>query len=132
MTILITIHNAMKSSLFNSPHCFTRSALERNFIAIAISKNPKTTFTEFNQPPDLGSEPNQFGKMANTVKGSAREKPKPARPAVSGHEPCAAVPASKEPKIGPVQEKETMASVNAIKKIPAVSSPERALALLAK
>ena len=132
MAIPTTIHEPIKISRFSNPHCFTRSALERNFIAIAISRKPKTTFTEFSQPPDLGKECSQFGKIAKTVKGNARAKPNPPRPAVSGHEPSAAVPASKEPRIGPVHENETMANVNAIKKMPAVSSPDRALALLAK
>ena len=122
----------MNISRFTKPHCFTRSALERNFIAIATSKNPRTTFTEFNQPPDFGSECSQFGKMANTVNGSASANPKPASPAVNGHDPCEAVPASNEPSMGPVHENETMARVNAMKKIPAVPSPERALALFAK
>jgi len=132
IAIPIRTHKAIKVSRLSSPHCFTRSALERNFMAIAISKNPKTTFTEFSHPPDFGKDCSQFGKIANTVKGKARAKPKPARPAVNGHEPCAAVPASKEPSIGPVHEKETIAKVKAMKKMPAVSSPERAFALLAK
>src|SRR6185369_13633100 len=131
MAIPMRIHIAIKTSLFNNPHCFTRSALEKNFIAIAISKKPNTTFTEFSHPPDFGRDCSQFGKMANTVKGSARAKPKPASPAVNGHEPCAAVPANNEPRIGPVHEKETIARVNAIKKIPATSRPDRALALFA-
>ena len=127
----IKIQIAIKTSLFNNPHCFTRSALERNLMAIAISKKPNTTFTEFNHPPDFGRDCNQLGKIANTVKGSASAKPKPASPAVKGHEPCAAVPASKEPSMGPVHEKETMASVKAIKKIPTTSRPDRACALFA-
>ena len=125
-------HIAMKISRFTRPHCFTRSAFERNLMAIATSKNPRTTFTEFSQPPDFGNECNQLGKMANTVNGNASANPKPASPAVNGHDPCEAVPANKEPRMGPVQEKETMASVKAIKKMPAVPSPERALALFAK
>src|SRR5437868_1196394 len=44
----------MKISLFTSPHCFTRSALDKNLIAMASSRKPKTTFTEFNHPPDFG------------------------------------------------------------------------------
>ena len=101
-------------------------------MAIAISRKPRTTFTEFSHPPDFGRECSQLGKIANTVNGKANAQPKPARPAVNGHEPRAAVPASSEPRIGPVQEKETMASVNAIKNIPIVSRPERELALFAK
>ena len=101
-------------------------------MAMAISKNPNTTFTEFSHPPDFGRDCNQFGNIANKVKGSASAKPKPASPAVNGHEPCAAVPASNEPRMGPVHEKETIASVKAIKNIPTTSRPERALVLLAK
>ena len=126
------IQEAIKISRFSSPHCLTRSAFERNFMAIAISRKPKTTFTEFNQPPDFGKDCSQFGKIANTVNGNANAKPKPARPAVNGHGPSAAVPASKEPRIGPVQENDTIARVNAMKNIPTVSSPECAPALLAK
>src|SRR6476620_381796 len=117
----MAIQIAINTSLFKNPHCFTRSALERNFIAIATSRNPNTTFTEFSHPPDFGSDCNQLGNIANTVKGSASAKPKPARPAVNGHDPCAAVPASNEPRMGPVHENETIASVNAIKNIPATS-----------
>src|SRR5689334_8597215 len=130
--MLIMIQIPIKTSRLNNPHCLTRSALERNFMAIAISKKPNTTFTEFSHPPDFGSDCNQFGKIANTVNGSARAKPKPARPAVKGHEPCAAVPASKDPRIGPVHEKETIASVKAMKNIPITSRPDRALVLLAR
>src|SRR4030095_512721 len=132
ITTLMMIHRAIKTSLFRKPHCVTRSAWERNFIAMAPSRKPRTTLTEFSQPPDLGRECNQFGKIANKVKGNAKARPNPARPAVNGHDPSAAVPASKEPRIGPVHEKETIASVNAMKKIPTTSSPEREPALLAK
>ena len=34
------------------PHCITKSAFDKNFNAKANSINPKTTLTEFNQPPD--------------------------------------------------------------------------------
>ena len=37
-------------------------ALDKNLNAKAISKNPKVTLTEFNQPPDWGKEFNQPGK----------------------------------------------------------------------
>src|SRR5215469_8599293 len=126
------IHEPKNISRFKSPHCLTRSALERNFIAMAISKKPSTTFTEFNHPPDFGKECSQFGKMAKTVNGNATANPKPARPAVNGHDPCTAVPASNEPRIGPVQEKETMAKVKAIKNIPTIPSPDLELALFPK
>src|SRR4029434_4141571 len=78
-----------------------------------------------------GRDCSQFGKIANTVNGNASAKPKPASPAVKGQDPWAAVPANSEPRMGPVHEKETIASVNAIKKIPTTSRPDRALALFA-
>ena len=53
-----------KGLSFINPHCSTRSALDKNFIANAISKNPKTTFTEFNQPPDFGKDFSHVGNLA--------------------------------------------------------------------
>src|SRR5687767_11945892 len=106
----ITTHMPIKISLFNKPHCFTKSALDRNLTAIASSRKPNTTFTEFNQPPDLGRVCSQPGNIANNAKGNANANPKPAKPAVSGHAPSAAVPANSEPRMGPVQENDTIAS----------------------
>ncbi len=108
----------MNISLFNNPHCFTRSALERNFTAMASSRNPKTTFTVLSQPPDFGNDCNQPGNIANKAKGKAKARPNPASPTVNGHAPSVNVPANKEPRMGPVHEKETIANVNAMKKIP--------------
>src|SRR5210317_1651619 len=111
---------AIKVSLFNSPQCATKSALERNFNAKANSKNPNTTFTVVIQLPDLGSAFSVFGNKANRPKGKPKAIPKPSIPMDNCIAPPSAVrePASKEPKMGPVQENETMARVNAIKKIP--------------
>src|SRR6187401_846604 len=111
-------HKPINISLFRRPHCFTRSALDKNLTANASSMKPKTTFTFVIHPPDLGSDLSQFGNMANNAKGNPNAIPNPAAPAVSGHAPWSATPTSNVPKIGPVQEKETMANVNAIKKIP--------------
>src|SRR5882724_915798 len=111
-------HAPTKTSLFISPHCFTRSALDKNLIAIASSRKPRTTFTEVSHPPDLGNDCNQPGNIANNAKGNASAKPNPASPAVNGQAPSEKVPANKDPSIGPVQENETMARVSAIKKIP--------------
>ena len=74
----------------------------------------------FNQSPELGIDFNQFGNKANKVKGSAKAIPKPVIPALNCIAPPFAVkePANKEPKIGPVQEYDTIARVSAIKKIP--------------
>ena len=74
----------------------------------------------FNQPPELGIDFSQFGNKANKVKGSAKAIPKPVIPALNCMAPPSEVkePANRDPKIGPVQENETIAKVKAIKKIP--------------
>src|SRR5436190_9932444 len=114
----ITTQSAIKISLFRNPHCFTRSALEKNFTANASSINPNTTFTSVIQPPDFGNDLSQLGNMANNAKGKPNAKPNPAAPAVNGHAPSTATFANNVPSIGPVQEKETIANVPAIKNIP--------------
>ena len=113
---------AINISLFNNPQCSTRSALERNLKAKANSIKPKTTFTVLSQPPLFGKVFNQFGNNANKANGNAKANPKPPIPIDN----CIAPPSldkeppSRDPKIGPVHEKETMASVRAIKKIPMI------------
>ena len=84
------------------------------------SKKPKITFTEFIQLPDFGNFLSELGKIANNPKGSPNANPKPSIPIDNCKAPPSDVsePTSKEPKIGPVHEKETIANVNAIKKIP--------------
>ena len=110
----ITIQTPIKTSRFKSPQCFTKSALDKNLKAIANSKKPRTTFTEFNQPPDFGSEFNHFGNIANKVNGNANAKPKPDIPIVNCIAPPSLVkdPANREPRIGPVQENDTIAKEN--------------------
>src|SRR3954468_7962213 len=96
------------------PACTTRSAFDANFSAKAISRKPRTTFTEFNQPPDFGKEFNQPGKAANTPKGKDNEIAKPNipqnGPAIF---PVPAAWTNNVPMIGPVQENDTNANVNA-------------------
>jgi len=114
------------------PQCITISAFDKNLKANASSTKANTFFTTSNQPPDLGKECNQLGNKANKVKGNASANPKPASPAVSCHAPPFNEPTNKEPKIGPVQEKDTMLKVSDIKKIPPMlSRPLLESALLA-
>ena len=127
------IQRPKKISIFTNPQCFTKSALERNLRARANSKNPKTTFTLFIQPPDFGSLFNKPGNAANKPKGKANANPNPPIPTVN----CIApddediVPAKREPNIGPVQEKDTNARVRAMKNIPIIPpAPSAELALL--
>ena len=111
-----------KGSIFKSPQCFTKSAFDKNLKARASSKNHKTTLVVFNHPPDFGRAFIIFGNIANKAKGNPKDTPNPAIPAVSCHAPPSAVkePASNDPKIGPVHENETIAKVNAIKKMPII------------
>ena len=118
----MTIHKAINTSLLSNPQCSTKSALDKNLKAKASSRNPKTTFTVFNHPPDFGNEFNQFGNRANKANGNANASPNPPIPAVNCIAPPSEVsdPASNEPRIGPVHEKDTIARVKAIKKIPMI------------
>ena len=100
--------------------------------ANANSKNANIFFTVSNQPPDLGKLCNHCGNIANKVKGNANATPNPAIPCVKDHAPPCSEPTNKVPKIGPVQEKETIAKVMAIKKMPPIlPSPLFESALLA-
>ena len=100
-----------------------KSAFDKNFKANPNSINPNTTFTVFIQPPDFGKLCNACGNKASKPKTIAQLNPKPAKAKVSNigifAEPVKELP-SKLPKIGPVQENETMTKVKAIKKIPII------------
>src|SRR3954465_15244391 len=100
---------AKKVSLSRQCNCKTKSALDKNLNAKANSKKPKNTFTEFNQPPDFGSELSQPGNIANNVKGRAKAKEKPNIPTKGAIPPLEAASTNKVPTIGPVHEKETIA-----------------------
>ena len=110
----------MNNSYFKIPRPATKSALDKNLRAKANSINPRETLIVFNQSPDFGNLLIALGNMANNEKGSPSAKPKPAIPAVNSIAPESpeSEPARRVPKIGPVQEKETIARVTAMKKIP--------------
>ena len=96
----------------------------RNLKASATSAKPSTTFTLFSQLPERGRLLSHCGNSAKSPKGSASASPKPPMPAVSCQAPPSAVsaPANKEPRMGPVQLKDTSARVSAMKKMP-ISPP---------
>ena len=96
---------AIKTSRSSKCNCNTKSALDKNLKAKANSKNPRTTFTVFNQPPDLGKEFNQPGNIANNIKGKAKAREKPNIPTTGAIPPLEAASTNKVPTIGPVQEK---------------------------
>ena len=115
------IHKTMNNSLFNKKVLETKSALERNFKAKPNSIKPKTTFTVFIQPPDFGRLDRACGNKASKPKTIAQAKPNPANAKVRSigtlEDPVTALP-NKLPKIGPVQENDTITNVSAIKNIP--------------
>ena len=94
--------------------------MDKNFKARASSTNPKTTLIVFSQDHDFGKLVNTLGNIANNANGNPRATPKPPIPAVNCQAPPSLVIelARSEPNIGPVQENETTARVNAIKKTP--------------
>ena len=85
--------------------------------ARASSRNPSTTLTVFIQPPLLGIDLSIVGKIANSEKGMASARAKPNIP-IAGDMKLLVEAASTRsvPMIGPVQEKDTSTSVNAMKK----------------
>ena len=88
--------------------------------------NPKVTLMVFNQPPDLGNFSRTLGNIANKANGKPRANPNPPIPAVNSQAPESPVndPANKVPKIGPVQEKDTIAKVSAMKNIPIIPAAD--------
>ena len=114
-------HIIIKTSLFKKFHSPIKSALDKNFRANANSKNPRVTFKVFIQPPDLGIFLINLGKNDKIEKGTPKANPKPSIPKVNSVGPLEFnEPASRDPKIGPVHEKETIDNVKAIKKIPKI------------
>ena len=111
---------AINNSRSNQCFCNTKSALDKNLKANANSKNPKETLTVFNQPPDFGIEFNQPGNIANNINGKAIAIEKPNIPIIGAKPPLEADSTSNVPTIGPVQENETTAKANAIKKMPTI------------
>ena len=112
-------HIIIKISLFKIFHPPIKSAFDKNFNAKANSRNPRVTFKVFIHPPDLGILLINFGKNAKIEKGTPNANPKPSIPKVNSVGPLEfKEPASREPKIGPVQENETIDNVKAIKNIP--------------
>src|SRR5688500_3364863 len=108
----------MNISYLRNPQWDAMSATDRNFKARANSKKPSMTFTLFIQPPDLGNELSQEGKMANRPNGIANASEKPAITIAGPRVPSDDASTNADPIKGPVHENETIASVAAIKKIP--------------
>ena len=97
------------------------SATDKNLNARANSNKHKTTLTWFSHQPDEGNPFSKPGKIAKRANGSPSAIPNPAMPTVRFQAPPPPLEdalASNPPRIGPVHEKETNASVIAMKKIP--------------
>src|SRR5690554_5570007 len=122
----MTIQIPIKSSHLKIPHPLVKSTIDRNLKANANSKSPKFTLTFSNHPPDFGKLDNHCGNKANKVNGKANAMENPnipiigftLRTPIEGPTSVAAC-TNNDPIIGPVQEKETNAKVNAMKNIPA-------------
>src|SRR5438128_2259856 len=108
----------MKTSLSRILQPLSRSALLKNLSASASSRKPNTTFSAFCQPPLLVKDFTIEGKNAKTAKGNANPKPKPNIPTTGANLPAAVDRPSREATKLPVQLKETITSVSAIKKMP--------------
>ena len=109
-----------KIYLFKIPQFETKSAFDKNFKAKASSRNPNIILNLVIQPPDFGIFFTTLGKNDKNENGNANANPNPKIATVKSVAPESTVrdPTSKEPRIGPVHEKETIANVNAMKKIP--------------
>ena len=130
----IAIHKARKVSRSRICHPYAKSATERNFNANASSTNPKQTFTQFIQLPDLGICFSHVGNKANNENGKANAIANPNIPIVGANTlPEVETSTKRKPIIGPVQEKDTKANVKAIKNMlrkPVVDSAFESTALL--
>ena len=130
----ITIHRHRNTSRSSMPHPYARSATERNFSENASSRKPSITLMLFIQFPLLGALFSIVGKRAKSVKGSASAMAKPSMPIVGARmEPLVPTSTSRKPMMGPVHEKLTSVSVNAIRNMlsrPVVFSAFESTALL--
>ena len=95
---------------------------------------PNDTLMTFIQPPDLGICLSHEGKRAKRVNGNAKAIAKPSIPMAGATMlPDVDTSTNKKPMIGPVQEKDTNANVNAMRKMlskPVVFSALLSTALL--
>src|SRR5574344_407251 len=118
MIVNIRIHRTRNTGLGRMPQPYAKSATDKNFSAKANSRNPRTTLTVFNHPPDLGKRCKTFGNIAKKANGMAKARAKPNMPTAGPTtEPLVAASTNKVPIMGPVQEKDTSTKVNAIKKM---------------
>lgn len=113
-------HNPINNSYPNIPQCLVISAVLKNFNANANSIKPSTTLTLVIQDPDLGNEFNIAGNAANNPNGNARARENPNITTIGPRDEDLADSTIAVPMIGPVQENDTIAKVNAMKKIPTI------------
>src|SRR5690554_1326876 len=92
--------------------------LLKNFKPNASKIKAKTTFMEFNHPPDFGSFFKADGKIASNVNGAAKANPKKDIPIRGRIPPTCTASIMRAPINGPVHEKDTITVVRAIKKAP--------------
>ena len=118
ISVNTAIHIAKKISLSKILQWYVWSTVLKNLSANANSKKPKNTLIVFIQPPDFGIFLSNSGDKANNTNGEASPNPKPNIPMIGLMNLPEAPNPKSVPTNGPVQEKETKAKVNAMKKIP--------------
>ena len=114
----MTIQRLRNTSRSSRCQPYARSATERNLRAKASSRKPRHTLMQFIHPPLLGARFSHEGKRAKRVKGRASASAKPNMP-VSGANrlPLVLTSTSRNPMMGPVQEKLTRLRVKAMRKM---------------
>ncbi len=119
----ITSQIASTTARVKIPHCSTRSAFDRNFIAVANSTNPITTFTSCSHAPDRGSFATALGISASRKKGSAKTQEKTSSPVSGQIQLPREAMTSSVPTNGVVQVNDVNVKVSPIRRIPPVSLP---------
>src|SRR5688500_14750364 len=102
-----------------------------NLIAAAVSRKPITTFTEFSQPPDFGSDFIRAGKRARRKNGEEKTVAKTAVPIIGqSHSPVLTAEKIRPPTNGTVQVNEVREKTSPISITPTTESPSPAAFLL--
>src|SRR5665647_388413 len=107
-----------------SPVLQTRSALDRNFAAAAISKSPTTTLTSRSHPPARGNAAVQRGTSARRKNGVANTMENTAMPASGLIQSPRAADTSKGPTKGAVQVNDASVNANPARTEP-IAFPDR-------
>src|SRR5215204_351451 len=119
----MTIQDTSTTLRVTIPHDHTRSALDRNFMAAAISRNPIATLTRASHGPDRGTWLANCGAAASATNGSANVAEYASSPATGRcHSPCAAT-TSRVPRNAAVHVSDVTVKVAAMSSVPVTDAP---------